>query len=1144
LKIRKFLITGFLALLGLFFFIQAQAAANDASGLAWGVNAMTLQSACSNLPSWDDLLTNDADSISLKDFYCAGGVGVAGAPTECRVAYDSDSLLVAFRCRETNMMFAAMQHATGTNWFSLIDSPPDFDSTYPDKVELFIRPDRGRSSYYDFIATKDGTHFAYQWRSRSSHYVDDDDDTSSRVSIVSAFDATVSRGTNEWIVFLRIPWKTLGGQPRDHFGLLPVRTRWRDGEVSSPVAFDFGERPPTDLFIETYFSRLAPFQIRRSSLCQLPSGALRWQRPALLVYPDVATVHQIWQMEQSLNTPTDENNFAERLFLTQRWIDLMTLEGFNFRLGRGSIVEKNLTPATLRQKINAALQQENLSEAYESLDDYLAQLDLVTRQWFADGTPGDIGAWAPVTQVESAEREDRVLALHCRVGSQLVDLHLSFPKSGGVRVYGNEEGYFKPDSLMPLNLIQSVNTCSIATRGGKAVVRYNPFSILFINGTGKPATEIGPGDLAFRFDANGKTTAVDFKNHLDPDEVIYGFGEKYNHFDENGSVLTLWGMDDWSGNTFGLRNQSYKPIELFHSSKGYTIFDNSTYRLRADIGRTDTQQYRLTQQGPVFDYYVWTGSPEKAIRSCTSLTGEPILPPKWAFEPWMGRTGRGWTATSHNAVAEEERVTKRFAELDIPHSAIYSEGPGAESRELNQFMAARGIKVLSWFYPVISGQEQARLLPQVKTNDLPVLNAGSPRATKELGYVDFTNPNALDLFRQWWKKRLDLGVAGSMVDFGDRVTPDAVFYDGRRGDEMHNFYAYDYHRTCNEVFSEKRGDDFILFGRAAAPGDQRWVGQFGGDHPSNFIGLQSVMNGALNLCACGFSTWGSDLGGFVGWPEPAVFERWTQFGCFSPLMRCHGRTPREPWNYGDAAVANYKYFTWVRENLLDYIYNAAAGANETGIPIMRSMPVAFPDDAAAAAANSQYMFGPDLLVAPVITEDNVKDIFLPSGQWTSLWTGETTVGPTNLAITVPLDSIPVYLKPGAIVPVALNDSLQFGQSMTGGRVKALIVTPPDKDEEAQFPYDAEPVSREPATKTPDTSVALHPETNGFMVTLNHYEPNCLLVYGVGAAKSIMINGVAISNGWQVDPAIKRLVIKLPKGAALADTAATNVEILF
>ncbi len=195
------------------------------------------------------------------------------------------------------------------------------------------------------------------------------------------------------------------------------------------------------------------------------------------------------------------------------------------------------------------------------------------------------------------------------------------------------------------------------------------------------------------------------------------------------------------------------------------------------------------------------------------------------------------------------------------------------------------------------------------------------------------------------------------------------------------------------------------------------------------------MTGALNLCACGYSIWGSDLGGYFGFPQPAVYMRWFQFGCFSPLMRPHGTAPRDPWYFGEAAVTNYKFLAWTRENLVNYTYNAAAIAHETGVPIMRSMPVAFPHEQQLAAVGDQYMFGPDLLVAPVVNEDNFRTIVFPSGVWTSLWDGKTVSGPAKLKVDAPLDTIPVYLKPGAVVPVQLNRELQFGKSMTSSRCR-------------------------------------------------------------------------------------------------------------
>ncbi len=402
----------------------------------------------------------------------------------------------------------------------------------------------------------------------------------------------------------------------------------------------------------------------------------------------------------------------------------------------------------------------------------------------------------------------------------------------------------------------------------------------------------------------------------------------------------------------------------------------------------------------------------------------------------------------------------------------------------------------------------------------------------------------MELCRRALRQALDLGEAGSMVDFGDMVPDEAVFYDGKRGAEMHNFYYYDYQRTVSEVFREKRGNDFILYGRGAAPGTQRWVGQFAGDHPANFNGLKHVLTGALNLCACGYSLWGSDIGGYFGYPQPAVYMRWFQFGCFSPLMRPHGTAPREPWYFGEAAVTNYKFLAWTRENILNYTYNAAVIAHETGIPIMRSMPVSFPQEPALAAVGDQYMFGPDLLVAPVINEDTFKTISFPSGVWTSLWDGKTVSGPVERKVNAPLDTIPVYLKPGAVVPVQLNEELQLGQSMTNGRVGALIVTPPNGDKTVTLVI----------TPGETAKVTVQSKTGGFAWTLENLpETGYLLVYGATAASAVRANGEdlpkvtttgfgSMTVGWEADLAGNRLVIRLQTRQVEQSAPTTRIEV--
>ena len=545
----------------------------------------------------DDLLSDREHTVILDRFYRVGGDTRPMMPTECRIAYNSNALFVVFRCEENNMSFPYTNLDTNwwpeTDWHTLHglpsaanNWPPD-----PDEVDLLIQPDASVPSYYQFAATEQGLKFGCNRVLSSDSDVAPDEaatarHSSVRINDVDAFEANVIKQTNAWLVFFQIPWTTLGGEPNSHFGFLPMRTRWRDGEFTSPVAFDFNEAMPVDLLIEIHSSGTARVRDSQSSLCQLPSGILRWQQPAVLTYPDAETRRQIWRMESSLSTPTDRNNLAQRLYLTQRWMDLMTLEGFTPLPRAWGVISNNLTLAFFRQRVNAAFAKNDLPQAYQLVDKYLSQLDQMSRWWYADGSPGDMlkEEWKPVTSVDNLEVQGDTLLMQCVAGGHPVNLRLALPATGGVRIYGSDQGYWRPAGLLPLKTTQTSASCFIETAEGRVVIHRKPFSITFYNADGKKVTQIGADDLAFRFDSDGQILAIDYRNHLASDEVIYGFGEKYDYFSRKGHILTLWGTDDWVGNGEGLANTTYKGLPIFHSSKGYMVFDNSSYRLRADVG--------------------------------------------------------------------------------------------------------------------------------------------------------------------------------------------------------------------------------------------------------------------------------------------------------------------------------------------------------------------------------------------------------------------------------------------------------------------------------------------------------------------------------------------------------------------------------
>lgn len=1114
------------------FLIATQLHAMDKSGkLVWGTSAAHLGSPYAGTISFEDMVKNK-NALTLKQFYRIGGENIPATPTECKMVYTTDTLFVLFCCQENNMSFPTISH--GEEWFSLVGSPVEQDASFPDKTDLFLFPSTDSSCYYQFSATADGKRFGCKFNTPQVLQDADGLIPQRKYEKVIEFDAVTVRKEHEWYTFLKIPWKTIGGKPEKSFGVTPVRTRWRNSEVSSPVAMDYSDRPvATDLFIEAHFGKRPQRYVYDEIVCKLPSGRLRWQRPAVVTYPNKKIKKDIWTMQGTLRLATTRGNLSERLNLLQNWVNLMDLEGFNFGSTRGSLPLEDMYVYLVRKKINKDLLSGHWEAVCKSVDMYLAQLDQVSGKWFADGSPGNIRsrAWTSLTEVETIAAKGAVSALRCRAENRIVNLYLSLPESGGVRLYSDKEGFFIPAGLKPLQFQQVANSGTYAykDRDQEVIITGKPFSISFRDSSGNLKLKIT--DIAFHFTEKGDVKAIDFRTDLKNDESIVGFGEKFDQFDQNGKIVTLWGMDDWLGLTTGLQNQSYKPIPVFHSTKGYMIFINSSYRLRADVGRSSPGQLRVSQHGDILDYYFWIGEPERALQSYTSLTGKPVLPPKWAFEPWMGRTGRGWRATALDPVSEKKRVMRRFEELDIPHSAIYAEGVGAEMPDLHTFASSRETRVLSWYYPAIDPKKQRELMPETAVGSLPILHVDNPNklASRDISYVDFTHPNARELSKRWWKLRLDLGVAGSMIDFGDRVPEDVTFYNGKKGDEMHNFYAYDYHRIYAEVFAERRGDDFILFGRSAAPGTQKWVAQFAGDLRANFRGLEGALNGLLSLSACGFSTCGSDLAGFRAWAEPDVYIRWTQFACFSPLMRSHGRVPKEPWEYGDEAVANYKKYAWVRENLLDYIYHSATTSHQSGIPMVRAMAMAFPGQSAVKCVSDQYMFGKDLMVCPVITDQNRRTISFPSGRWISLWDGSVCDGPDRTELEVPVDLIPVYMREGAIIPVRLNAAFRFGESMTHEQVKAFVLTlPKDKEHEVCFKEDQ------------GVQVLVKRESDSFFVSLdNALDYMYLIVYEKGVM-DICLDGKSLPQlkekeleslppGWYQDMEMNRVVIRLPRG---------------
>ncbi len=183
-----------------------------------------------------------------------------------------------------------------------------------------------------------------------------------------------------------------------------------------------------------------------------------------------------------------------------------------------------------------------------------------------------------------------------------------------------------------------------------------------------------------------------------------------------------------------------------------------------------------------------------------------------------------------------------------------------------------------------------------------------------------------------------------------------------------------------------------------------------GELPSEWESLPRALRAGLNASYRGHTLWHHDIGGTFGIPTKALYIRWLQFGVFSPIMLLHGDHPREPWRYDEETMDIARFYFAVRERLEPFLQEWLADEENNGLPIVRPMALVYEDDPDTLPIDTQYLFGPDLLVAPIVTPSNQRSIYLPEGKWVDAWTGETAEGPARFTYEAALYQVPLFLR--------------------------------------------------------------------------------------------------------------------------------------
>jgi alpha-D-xyloside xylohydrolase len=512
---------------------------------------------------------------------------------------------------------------------------------------------------------------------------------------------------------------------------------------------------------------------------------------------------------------------------------------------------------------------------------------------------------------------------------------------------------------------------------------------------------------------------------LSPGEKIFGCGESFTGLDKRGQKVVL-STDDASG----VESQDmYKPIPFFMSSRGYGMFMHTSSPITCDFGAHFSEMNSLMLGDNELDLFVFFGTPKEILDAYTTLTGKAAMPPLWSFGLWMSRI----TYSTEDQVRD---VTAKLRQNRIPSDVIHLDTGWFETdwrcdyefsttrfkdpQKMIADLKKNGFHVSLWQLPYFVPKN--KLFPEIIEKGLFVRNnkGGLP---EEDAILDFSNPAAVAWYQEKIGNLLRLGVGAIKVDFGEAAPHNGLYASGRTGFYEHNLYPLRYNKTVADITRQVTGEN-IIWARSAWAGSQRYPLHWGGDAENTDSGMAGTLRGGLSFGLSGFSFWSHDIGGFVQKPSEDIYRRWAPFGMLTSHTRCHGAPPREPWEYGEAFQDDFRRADELKYRLMPYVYAQAKDCTQRGLPMLRALLIEYPDDPGSWLIEDEYLYGSDLLVAPLLEEKTSgRNVYLPPGAWIDYQTGKAYAGGQWRHIEAGTIPIVLLVKDHSVIPhIALAQS--------------------------------------------------------------------------------------------------------------------------
>lgn len=549
------------------------------------------------------------------------------------------------------------------------------------------------------------------------------------------------------------------------------------------------------------------------------------------------------------------------------------------------------------------------------------------------------------------------------------------------------------------------------------------------------------------------------------DEAFHGFGGRHNGVDQAGRDFYSWIEEENSSGLPGGQaiedtiagqpgymfpngpSAAYTAHAMFVSSRPYGFLLNQPDFARWRLGSDRPDAWQVDVEAPLLDYTVATGTTPGVLASLSAIIGRERVPPRWAIGPSLDRTLRA---------SNEQTPSEAQAEVASDIETIRREGIHLDSYQLDawylltpaqrradvQALHALGVHVLRYFRAFVAsptaGWEEAGNFDYAITHHLVAMKAdgsaatfASPYANGQGALIDFTNPEAV----RWWQGRvvqaLEEGADGFMQDYGEQIQADWRFADGSTGAQMHNEYPILYDRATRQAITRYQrthpGRRIFFFTRAGYtgnPGSTAYENaEFLGDNTTTWdaaSGLASVIPDSLNRSIGGAYGPDTDIGGYLDLlsppTTPELFDRWAELSALMPFFRVHnsGETGTlTPWALGSSTLSVYRSMLALHRRAEPLILRLWSRATRTGLPVMRPLWLADASDTAGRAVDDEWLLGPDVLVAPVVSQGATsRRVHFPSGCWRSAADGTRHRGPSDATVGAALDQLPYFVRCG------------------------------------------------------------------------------------------------------------------------------------